>query len=47
VAEAMVSSIPMRRLGSIDEVIDVMLWLMTDRSTYVTGVNTEVSGGSV
>lgn len=46
VAEMMISSVPMRRYGSIDEVIDVVLWLLSDRSSYVTGVNIEVSGGA-
>lgn len=47
VAEMMISSIPMRRYGSMDEVIDVVMWLLSDRAGYVTGVNIEVSGGSV
>lgn len=47
VAEAMVSSIPMRRIGSVDEVIEVVLWLLSERSSYVTGANIEVSGGAV
>ena len=42
----MIDMIPMRRYGSIDEVIDVVLWLMSESSSYVTGVNIEVSGGS-
>lgn len=47
VAEMMISMVPMRRYGSMDEVTDVVLWLLSDRSSYVTGVNIEVSGGSV
>lgn len=47
VAEMMLASVPMRRYGSLDEVIDVVLWLLSDRSSYVTGVNIEVSGGAV
>jgi NAD(P)-dependent dehydrogenase (short-subunit alcohol dehydrogenase family) len=46
VAEVMISMIPMRRYGSIDEVIDVVLWLLSEQSSYVTGVNVEISGGS-
>lgn len=46
VAELMISSVPMRRYGSIGEVVDVVLWLMSDQSSYVTGVNIEVSGGA-
>lgn len=46
VAEMMISMVPMRRYGSMDEVIDVVLWLLAERSSYVTGVNIEISGGS-
>jgi NAD(P)-dependent dehydrogenase (short-subunit alcohol dehydrogenase family) len=46
VAEMMISSVPMRRYGSMDEVIDVVLWLLSDQASYVTGVNIEVSGGA-
>lgn len=46
VAQAMIGSIPMRRYGSVDEVIDVVLWLLSERSSYVTGANLEVSGGA-
>ena len=46
VADMMISSVPMRRYGSLDEVIDVVLWLLSDQSSYVTGVNIEVSGGA-
>ncbi len=46
VAEAMIGSIPMRRYGSIDEVVDVVMWLLSDQSSYVTGENVQISGGS-
>lgn len=46
VAAMMLGMVPMRRYGSMHEVIDVVLWLLSDRSSYVTGVNVEVSGGS-
>ena len=46
VSARMIASVPMRRLGSIDEVIDIVLWLLSDRSSYVTGINVEVSGGA-
>jgi len=46
VAEMMINMIPMRRYGSINEVIDVVLWLLSESSSYVTGVNIEISGGS-
>lgn len=46
VAEMMIGSVPLRRYGSMDEVTDVVLWLLSGSSSYVTGVNIEVSGGS-
>ena len=46
VAEIMISSVPMRRYGAMDEVVDVLMYLLSDRSSYVTGVNIEVSGGA-
>lgn len=46
VADVMVDMVPMRRYGSIDEVIDVVLWLLSDQSSFVTGATIEVSGGS-
>lgn len=46
VAEMMIDMVPMRRYGTSDEVLDVVLWLLSDRAGYVTGVNIEISGGS-
>jgi NAD(P)-dependent dehydrogenase (short-subunit alcohol dehydrogenase family) len=46
VAERMVAMVPMRRVGSPAEVADAVGYLLGERSSYVTGVNLEVSGGS-
>ncbi|MGD2059357.1 MAG: SDR family NAD(P)-dependent oxidoreductase [Acidimicrobiia bacterium] len=46
VAESMLNMVPMRRYGSVAEVIDVVLWLLSDQASYVTGANIEISGGS-
>lgn len=37
--------IPMQRGGSAMEVAEVVLWLMSDAASYVTGTNVDVSGG--
>lgn len=45
VARQMISAPPMRRLGSLDEVANVVVWLLSDESSYLTGENPHVSGG--
>ena len=37
--------IPMQRGGSAMEVAEVVLWLMSDAASYVTGTTVDVSGG--
>lgn len=45
VARQMISAPPLRRLGSLDEVVNVVVWLLSDESSYLTGENPHVSGG--
>jgi NAD(P)-dependent dehydrogenase (short-subunit alcohol dehydrogenase family) len=45
VAEQMVGSVPLRRLGSLDEVAGAVLFLMSEDASYITGANIEVTGG--
>ena len=47
VARQMIDAIPMRRYGTPAEVADVICHLVGDRSSYLTGINVEVSGGAV
>ena len=42
---AMVKSVPMQRHGQADEIADVVLWLSSDASSYVTGQSISVDGG--
>lgn len=44
-AEQVLSSIPMRRLASPDEVAEMAVWLLSDRAAYVTGGAFPVDGG--
>ncbi len=37
--------IPMQRCGTPQEVAEVILWLMSDAASYVTGATIDVSGG--
>ncbi len=46
VAEQMINSIPLRRVGSTGEVADVVAYLLSDASSYVTGTNIEINGGA-
>ena len=47
VAAQMIGTVPLRRYGSAHEVATVVAFLLSDDASYVTGVNLEVSGGSV
>ena len=45
VREAIVSGIPMRRMGTPEEIASAVAYLADDESTYITGVNLPVNGG--
>jgi NAD(P)-dependent dehydrogenase (short-subunit alcohol dehydrogenase family) len=47
VAAQMIGMVPLRRYGSVQEVASAVAFLLSDDASYVTGVNLEVSGGSV
>lgn len=46
VAEVMLDSVPLGRLGSVDEVASVVAFLLSDEASYLTGVNIEIAGGA-
>ena len=37
--------VPMKRGGTAEEIADVILWLLSDQSSYVTGTTIDVAGG--
>jgi NAD(P)-dependent dehydrogenase (short-subunit alcohol dehydrogenase family) len=41
------ASVPMHRLGTTDDVADVVLWLCSPRSSFVTGATVPVDGGQL
>lgn len=41
------ASTPMRRMGASAEVADVVLWLCSDRSSFVTGATVPIDGGQL
>jgi len=45
VASQMVESVPMRRYGSINEVIGPVLFLLSDDASYLTGIDIKITGG--
>lgn len=45
--DAMVEGIPMHRHGRADEIADVVLWLCSSASIYVTGQSISVDGGLI
>jgi len=45
IRDKMLSAIPMRRTGEIDEVAQANLFLASDEASYVTGVELPVDGG--
>lgn len=47
VAAQMISAVPLRRYGSLDEVAAAALFLLSDEASYITAFDIEVSGGAV
>jgi 2-dehydro-3-deoxy-L-rhamnonate dehydrogenase (NAD+) len=45
VEQQMIASVPMRRLGSLEEVASGVAFLMSEEASYITGFNLEVTGG--
>lgn len=45
VERQMLATVPLRRLGTLDEVANAVAYLMSDEASYVTGFNLEVTGG--
>src|SRR5207248_230393 len=46
VARQMIELVPLRRYGSPGEVAAVAAFLLSDASSYLTGINVEISGGA-
>lgn len=43
--ERLKNNVPMKRVGSPDEVANAIMWLLSDSASYVTGSFIDVSGG--
>src|SRR6195256_783914 len=44
-AHRLSSSVPMKRVGTADEIANAIVWLMSDQASYVTSAILDVSGG--
>ena len=42
---AMIAAVPMRRLGAPEEIAEAVVWLCSERASYVTGQGLVVDGG--
>ena len=41
----LMNSIPLKRLGTTKEVAEAIYWLLSDKSSYVTGSTLSITGG--
>lgn len=47
VAKQMLESVPLRRLGTPEEVVQSVMFLLSEESSYITGIDINISGGNV
>jgi NAD(P)-dependent dehydrogenase (short-subunit alcohol dehydrogenase family) len=40
-----IPTVPMKRIGTPEEVAQTILWLLSDSASYVTGAIVDVTGG--
>jgi NAD(P)-dependent dehydrogenase (short-subunit alcohol dehydrogenase family) len=45
VAQNKINSVPMKRLGSVEEVLKSVAFLLSDEASYTTGINLVIDGG--
>ncbi len=45
--EMMINASPMKRLGKIEEIVDLVLWLSSDRASFCNGAYYPVDGGTL
>ena len=45
VAQNKIKSVPLKRLGDVEEVVQAVAFLLSDEASYITGTNLVVAGG--
>ena len=45
IRSAVAGKTPLRREGSADEIADLVIFLASDKSTFITGTNFDINGG--
>ena len=43
--QSLVATVPARRLGQVDEIACLVLWLASEENTYLAGQNISIDGG--
>ena len=43
---ARVAQVPMKRMGTVEEIADLVLFLVSDESRYITGAEIAIDGGA-
>jgi len=46
VADAFIEETPLGRMGSVDDVVEAVLWLASDAASFITGQNLLIDGGT-
>jgi len=45
IKEAIIATVPMKRMGTVEEIADAVAYLTSDSAAYVTGQNLGINGG--
>lgn len=43
--QRLIESVPMRRLGKVEEVAELVFWLASDKNSFISGQNIAIDGG--
>jgi NAD(P)-dependent dehydrogenase (short-subunit alcohol dehydrogenase family) len=43
--DALMTKVPMNRLGTADEIAEAVVWMLSDRASFMTGASHIIDGG--